>query len=140
MASSIHIELPEVRATFEQLQAVLRELKSSNGQKKLSAQTELYITNNPDVSKKQLIMELEKYLNQANRVIVHTPEQLSVAFEQRLIDWFRTQIADNILLSFRVDTSLLAGIIVHTPNRLYDFSLRSGLQRGRAYIQKQVVQ
>jgi F0F1-type ATP synthase delta subunit len=44
-----------------------------------------------------------------------------------LVDWLRTNIHPQVVVSVGIQPSIAAGCIVRTPNRQYDFSLRQSL-------------
>lgn len=71
-------------------------------------------------------------------IIMKSAQTLNDEFLRQLSVWFRNLIGPSVLLNVRVDHSLLAGITVQTPENFYDFSLSSGLMRGREYLHRLV--
>jgi F0F1-type ATP synthase delta subunit len=57
--------------------------------------------------------------------VVHLtlPSRPSFAQQQRLAGWFRSEVGPDVLVSFHVDITLLAGLTVRTPNYLHDLSI-----------------
>lgn len=58
----------------------------------------------------------------------------SEAIKLKLIDWFRTNCRDDVLISFVADRTIGGGLIVRTPNRIFDYSFRQRLIDGRTKI------
>ncbi len=54
--------------------------------------------------------------------------------KQRLVGWFRTNCLPDVLVGFSADRTIGGGIIVRTPNRIFDYSFRERLAQGRAKI------
>lgn len=56
--------------------------------------------------------------------------------EQRrqLVTWFRTNISRHALLTFVADRNLGGGIVVRTPNHVYDFTWKQQLMGGSAKL------
>ncbi len=52
----------------------------------------------------------------------------------QLVDWFRLNTAPNLLLAFIADRNLGGGIVVRTPNHVFDYSWRQKLVEGRDKI------
>jgi hypothetical protein len=50
---------------------------------------------------------------------------------QQLVDWFRNNATSKVLLSFVADRNLGGGIVVRTPNRVFDFTWKQELVAGR---------
>jgi hypothetical protein len=51
-----------------------------------------------------------------------------------LVDWFRNNATPELLLSFVADRNLGGGIVVRTPNHVFDFSWKQELVAGRAKL------
>ncbi len=49
----------------------------------------------------------------------------------QLVDWFRTNCRDDILINFTADRTIGGGIVIRTPNRIFDYSFRQRLIEGR---------
>ncbi len=52
----------------------------------------------------------------------------------QLVDWFRTNCRPDVLLHFSGDRTIGGGIIIRTPNRIFDYSFRQRLVEGRKKI------
>ena len=70
-----------------------------------------------------LIEDLKALQPKLEVVHLTLPSRPSFAQQQKLAEWFRTQIKADLLLSFHVDITLLAGLTVRTPNHLHDLSI-----------------
>ena len=51
-----------------------------------------------------------------------------------LIEWFRTNCCPDLLISFSADRTIGGGLIIRTPNRIFDYSFRQRLIDGRSKI------
>jgi hypothetical protein len=56
------------------------------------------------------------------------------AQREALVSWFRNNATPHLLLSFVADRNLGGGIVVRTPNRVFDFSWKQQLINGREKI------
>ena len=56
------------------------------------------------------------------------------AIHQQLIEWFRGNCRPDVLVSFAADRTIGGGLIVRTPNRIFDYSFRQRLIDGRVKI------
>lgn len=75
------------------------------------------------------------HLRQLHLPVVHLTMAALPNHVQRaqLVDWFRLQTKGQpILITFVADRNLGGGIIVRTPNRLFDYSWKQQLIAGRA--------
>ena len=53
------------------------------------------------------------------------------AQRENLVTWFRTNVSPHLLLSFVADRNLGGGVVVRTPNRVFDFTWKQQLIAGR---------
>jgi len=53
------------------------------------------------------------------------------ALRLHLVQWFRSSCREDVLINFSADRTIGGGIIVRTPNRIFDFSFRQRLVDGR---------
>lgn len=53
------------------------------------------------------------------------------AQREQLVNWFRTNVSPHLLLAFVADRNLGGGIVVRTPNHVYDFTWKQQLVAGR---------
>jgi len=51
-----------------------------------------------------------------------------------LVSWFRTNVSPHLLLSFVADRNLGGGLVVRTPNRVFDYTWKAQLVAGRAKL------
>ncbi|HSX02929.1 MAG TPA: F0F1 ATP synthase subunit delta [Candidatus Saccharimonadia bacterium] len=52
----------------------------------------------------------------------------------QLVDWFRRLAGRPLLVAFVADRNLGGGIVVRTPNRIFDYSWRQRLTEGRSKL------
>ncbi len=50
---------------------------------------------------------------------------------EALVTWFRTNVGPHLLLSFVADRNLGGGVVVRTPNRVFDYTWKQQLIAGR---------
>ena len=79
------------------------------------------------------IEELIVYLRQLTPPVVHVTLAALPNHAQRasLVDWFRAQTNPEVLIAFVADRNLGGGVMVRTPNRVFDDSWRQRLVDGR---------
>lgn len=53
---------------------------------------------------------------------------------EALVTWFRTNVSPHLLLSFVADRNLGGGLVVRTPNRVFDFTWKAQLIAGRSKL------
>jgi hypothetical protein len=53
---------------------------------------------------------------------------------EALVGWFRSNTTPHLLVSFVADRNLGGGVVVRTPNHLFDYSWKQQLLAGRAKI------
>ena len=51
-----------------------------------------------------------------------------------LIEWFRKNCRPDLLISFSADRTIGGGLVIRTPNRIFDYSFRQRLIDGRTKI------
>jgi len=56
------------------------------------------------------------------------------AQREALVTWFRTNVSPLLLLSFVADRNLGGGLVVRTPNRVFDFTWKQQLIAGRSKL------
>lgn len=77
------------------------------------------------------------YLKKLNMPVVHLSLAALPNHDQRarLVDWFRHEAGSRpILISFIADRTMGGGVMVRTPNRLFDLSWKQQLIAGRAHL------
>ncbi len=60
-----------------------------------------------------------------------TSQPLEESQQQAVIDWLRSRLNPKLIVSFRAQSQILGGVIIQTPTKRYDFSLATGLAKGR---------
>lgn len=53
---------------------------------------------------------------------------------QQIVTWLRTNCRADVLVGFSADRTIGGGIIIRTPNRIFDYSFRKRLSEGRVKI------
>lgn len=53
------------------------------------------------------------------------------ALRLHLVQWFRANCREDVLINFSADRTIGGGVIIRTPNRIFDFSFRQRLVEGR---------
>lgn len=53
------------------------------------------------------------------------------AQRESLVNWFRSNVSPHLLLSFVADRNLGGGLVVRTPNRVFDYTWKQQLIAGR---------
>ena len=53
---------------------------------------------------------------------------------ENLVTWFRSNVSPHLLISFVADRNLGGGVVVRTPNRVFDFTWKQQLTVGRAKL------
>ncbi len=118
------IKLPNTITNISQVEGLIIDLKS--GEYK-SPGCEAFFEANPRVSKEtQAVKMIVEYLE----AIIAKPTQLFITFAQtpdeyfetELVAWARANISDNLLLSIDVNPMLTGGIVIRSPQRIYDYS------------------
>ena len=56
------------------------------------------------------------------------------AQRESLVTWFRANVSPHLLLSFVADRNLGGGVVVRTPNRVFDFTWKQQLVAGRSKL------
>ena len=88
----------------------------------------------------ELTRTLSQYISAAKIVYVRSAVSLEASQQRAIQTWF-THITDAthpVLISFRTDPSLIAGVVIQTPTSTYDWSLLEAQDQGRSYL-RQVV-
>lgn len=77
------------------------------------------------------VIYLKRLKQHAPLVHVTFPTFASASIRESVVEWFRKNVSDEILVAFTVDTSILGGIIVRTVNNIYDYSFINRLIKDR---------
>jgi len=80
--------------------------------------------------------ELVEYLKSIELPVVHVTMAALPNHAQRaqLVDWFRRTTGQPLLISFVADRNLGGGVVVRTPNHIFDYSWRERLTSGRGKL------
>lgn len=147
MSRDFVVKIPDELATQEQCKLLLAALDQKiigKDEKLADANLDLFLDENKieRPSAKQLNdlrNALSDELHSRGLAKIFTATSLSASQQAAIVKWFtRTAGVNNILVSFRVDTSLMGGVVIQTPRQRLDYSILSGTPRGRQYI-KQLV-
>jgi F0F1-type ATP synthase delta subunit len=118
------IKLPSTITNTSQITELMKDLKSAEYE---SPVVRAFFKANPRISREpQAIKMVIEYLD----VIVTKPTELHVTFAQapdeefsaELVAWARSNIREDILIKIDIDPMLTGGIVVRSPQRIYDFS------------------
>lgn len=79
------------------------------------------------------LTELLTALNGLKLTTVHLTMAALPSDPQRLklVEWFRSNCRPDLLVSFSADRTIGGGIIIRTPNRMFDLSFRQQLMAGQ---------
>lgn len=88
----------------------------------------------------QDVRGLSEFLKTYHPVTVHLTMAALPVREQRdrLVTWFRKNCHPDTLIAFTADRTIGGGIVVRTPNRVFDLSFRQRLERGKGHIPEAV--
>ena len=130
----------QLRATRQELDAILTKRSKTH-----RASPELTVVMQENGLQKltrtdtlRLRDAIELFLRRSRPVKIITPYPLDSSQQHSLMSWFQTTISNTVLLSFRVDSSIIAGVVIQTPQNRLDFSLLAGSERGKAYLHQAV--
>jgi hypothetical protein len=82
------------------------------------------------------IQELVEHLEKLKLPVVHVTLAALPNHTQRqqLVEWFRLNAGTRVLLSFVGDRDIGGGVVIRTPNRVFDYSWKQRLLEGRAKL------
>jgi F0F1-type ATP synthase delta subunit len=85
-----------------------------------------------DIKKcEELLKKLDTLKDKAPSVHVSFPTEPTPEILQKLVNWFRAEIDKNIVIQVGMQPTIAAGVILRTPNKQFDFSLRKHLYQNR---------
>lgn len=93
--------------------------------------TENQIDLRDEVACKHLLEQLEALQKNAPTLHISFPIDPSPEVVQKLIIWLRKELDPRIVIQIGLQPTIAAGIVLRTPNRQFDFSLRQHLYRNR---------
>ena len=86
--------------------------------------------------RKSLEAEIKKLLAEAPLFNISFAAEPSPKAMEEILAWFRTNIHPQSLLQVGLAPSIAAGCILRTPNKLFDMSLSSYLEKQEPYLAK----
>ena len=86
----------------------------------------------------QLIEKLGQLKSNAPSIHISFPVEPSREALDKLIGWLRTEVDKSIVISVGLQPSIAVGIVVRTPNRQFDFSLRKHLENSREKLKEAI--
>lgn len=86
----------------------------------------------------QLRAAITEIITKSLVVKIITPVALDMSEQQAIAKWFQEYIDEPLIVSYRTDAQLLAGMVLQTPSKRYDFSLAGGLDKGRSMLIEKV--
>ena len=87
-----------------------------------------------ETTRKSLYTALGMLLNQAPNVHISFASEPSPKTLEPILIWLRNNVHPQLLLEVGLQPSIAAGCIVRTPNKIFDFSLRSYLDKQTQYL------
>lgn len=85
----------------------------------------LYETaSNNNGTPESLLEDLQELLKKAPSVHVLLAATPSAELKEQITNWFRTQVAANMLITFTVRRDLGGGVMVRAGSHIYDFTFR----------------
>ena len=147
MSSDLEVIIPDELATQEQCRQLLVALDQriiGKVDMMIDENVALLLTENKiDNPTSKQLSDLRIMLNNElhRRVItkIYTAVALSPLQQAEIVKWFTRSIGVNIMLiSFRVDNSLIGGVVIQTQRQRLDYSVLSGTPKGRQYLKRMV--
>lgn len=80
---------------------------------------------------RKLLKDLEVLKEQAPSLHISFPSDPAPEILQKMVTWFRREIHPHIIIQVGLQPTIAAGIVLHTTNHRYDFSLRRHLLNHR---------
>lgn len=81
-----------------------------------------------------LVASLEDYSKQAPSMTITLAAPANNKLKQSLVAWCRANITDDILVTFRFNSTLLGGMVVRYKSQIFDWSLKRQLLANRSKI------
>lgn len=79
----------------------------------------------------KLLKNLDILKDKAPSVHISFPTEPTPDILQKLVNWFREEIDQHIVIQVGMQPTIAAGVILRTPNKQFDFSLRRHLYQNR---------
>lgn len=86
----------------------------------------------------QLRSAITNIIDNSPIIKISTATALELGQQQAVIDWLHGVINDQLVVSFKVDSQLVGGMVLQTPKARYDFSISGGSAVARSLLQKKV--
>ena len=78
-----------------------------------------------------LIKTLEQYVSNSPTMTITLAALPTSSLKTALVNWCRTNVAPDILVSFRFNTSLLGGMVVQYGSHIFDWSFKRKILENR---------
>jgi F0F1-type ATP synthase delta subunit len=78
-----------------------------------------------------LLKKLSDLHEKAPSIHVSFPTEPTTDVLIRMVNWFRTEIDPNIVIQVGLQPTIAAGVVIRTPNKQFDMSLRRHLYANR---------
>ena len=148
----MELKLPQIVASKVQLIKLIREVEDQINERTQKQITEeqtgdLREVANPSRSLKQLFelndleindRNLEKVRDQLRELRAKAPvikvsfaDEPDLKITEQLVDWFRKEISPNVLIQVGIQPMIAGGMMLRTPSKVFDFSLRQFLMNNR---------
>lgn len=75
----------------------------------------------------KLIADLERYKEVAPRLTITLAAPVTPPIRHQLIEWCRTNLSPDTLITFQFNSTLLGGLVVRCGSRVFDWSFRRQL-------------
>lgn len=137
-----HSDIAHLKRELDELEG--KDMASRAGKKEadkadLSAMlTQLVELNKVDLGTKKGRDELSEGLSQlqakAPQIHITFASEASAKATEQILTWLRRNIHPQVLLQIGLQPAIAAGCVLRTPNKLFDFSLRSHLDKQKQYL------
>jgi hypothetical protein len=93
-----------------------------------------YVPNSDKASAaiEELVAELDKLSGSAEHITITLAAPAPGSLKQTLVTWCRDNLADNVLVSFQFNATLLGGMVVRSGSHIFDWSFRRQIMDNRA--------
>jgi F0F1-type ATP synthase delta subunit len=156
----MELRLPNSVSSSQDVSALIRDIrlfaqwfshnmvKQKVGSKKITSQPELSAVAvemlrdwgaKEQLSQKRLddlLEQLEKFKKTAPTLTITLAAPASGDLKQTLVGWCRKNIAANVLVDFRFNSTLLGGMVVRQGSRVFDWSFRRQILASKSKFAK----
>jgi hypothetical protein len=80
----------------------------------------------------ELVAELDKLSNKADHITITLAAPAPGSLKSSLVDWCRKNLAEDILVSFQFNATILGGMVVRSGSHIFDWSFRRAVMDNRA--------